>query len=440
MIDKFLKYDEKIALIYEGKSYSYRDLHAEIEKIKNTLFKDIKHGEVVAILSDYALKSIALFLALCENKNIIVPITSTVEKEIDERLEESYCDKIVSIENDKFSFINRAYKPKHQMIKSLQKSKNSGLILFSSGSTGKPKAMIHNLDNLIAHYVGKKEKNLNMLIFLMFDHIGGLNTLLNILSMGATMIIPKTRNVSEVCSLVENYKIRVLPSSPTFLNLILMSKAYEKYDLSTLRMITYGTETMPESLLFKLKDIFKKVKFLQTFGTSETGIANTSSQDSTYMKIDDKNIEYKIVNDELYLKSKTQVMGYLNSSMDTFTDDGWFKTGDLVEARDDCIKIIGRNKEVINVGGEKVLPNEVESAILQMEEIEDVMVYSKPNAITGQMVVCDVVLNLHVDKNEIKKRIRKHCKNRLDNYKIPTKVNVVEKTNFSDRFKKIRRK
>ena len=133
-------------------------------------------------------------------------------------------------------------------------------------------------------------------------------------------------------------------------------------------------------------------------------------------------------------------MGYLNSSMDSFTDDGWFKTGDLVKKTDDdYIKIIGRNKEVINVGGEKVLPNEVESVILSMAEIDDVMVYGQSNIITGQTVVCDAVLNITVENREAKKIIRKFCKDNLDGYKIPTKVNIVNKTNFGSRFKKIRK-
>ena len=208
-------------------------------------------------------------------------------------------------------------------------------------------------------------------------------------------------------------------------------------------MITYGTETMPESLLNRLKEAFPKVKFLQTFGTSETGIANTSSKssNSTFMKIDDPKLEYKIVENELWLKSKTQVMGYLNSSMDSFTSDGWFKTGDLVQATEDgYIKIVGRNKEVINVGGQKVLPLEVESIILEISEIEDCVVYGETNIITGQTVVCDVVLKEELSQNEIKKIVRKFCKDKLDIYKIPTKVNIVSKINFTDRFKKIRRK
>lgn len=442
-IENFKKFDEKLAIVFKNQSYTYSELYNQIEIIEDKLLSQIKKGEVVSILSDYSFESIALLIALYKNKNIIVPITTTIESEIKERIEESYTDKIINIVNKEYIIEDTMFNEKHQMIKNLQINSQSGLILFSSGSTGKPKAMIHNFDNLVEHYKDKKEKSLNMILFLMFDHIGGLNTMLNILSMGATMIIPESRNADDVCKLLQDYKIMVLPSSPTFLNLILMSKANEKYDLSSLRMITYGTEAMPESLLNRLKEAFPRVKFLQTFGTSETGIANTSSKSSssTFMKIDDPELEYKIVDNELWLKSKTQVMGYLNSSMDSFTEDGWFKTGDLVETTEDgYIKIIGRNKEVINVGGEKVLPNEVESIVLEIPEIEDCMVYSESNIITGQTVVCDVVLKNVLTQNEIKKIVRKFCKDKLDAYKIPTKVNIVDKTNFGDRFKKIRRK
>ena len=443
LIDNFKNFDKKIAIIHNDKKYTYKELLEKIQEFLNDFKGRIKQGEVIAILGNYSFENIALLLALYLNKNIIVPITSTKENEIKERLKEAYCDKTIKIEDLGFRVEDLEFKEKHQLIKNLQVKNHSGLILFSSGSTGKPKAMIHDFDNLVEHYKGKKEKNINMLLFLMFDHIGGLNTLLNILAIGATAIIPQNRNADEVCKLIEKYKIRILPASPTFLNLILINRSYEKYDLSSLRMITYGTETMPESLLVKLKQIFPKVKFLQTFGTSETGIANTNSKssDSTFMKIDDPTLEYKIVNGELWLKSKTQIMGYLNASMDSFTEDGWFKTGDLVEVTDDgYIKIIGRNKEIINVGGEKVMPSEVESVILEIPEVIDVMVYGKKNAITGETVVVDVVMKDGIDKKEAKKIIRKHCRQKLDNYKIPTKVNLVEKTNFGDRFKKIRSK
>lgn len=439
LFEKFKEFESKDAIVVDEINYSYGSLLEQIKIYKSILEKQIKPSSVVAILGDYSFFNIALFFALFENKNIIVPITSTISKIQDEYISESFCEYLIKTKENELDIQTIEQNSSHEMIKTLKQNQNSGLILFSSGSTGKPKAMIHNLDNLIDSYKGKKAKSMNMLVFLMFDHIGGLNTLFNALCMGACLIIPKNRDAKNICELIQNYKIMLLPSSPTFLNLILISGENKNYDLSSLRMITYGTEAMPESLLLKLKESFPKVKFLQTFGTSETGISTTSSKssDSLYMKIEDSNQEYKIVDNELWLRSKTQVLGYLNASMDSFTSDGWFKTGDLVEELEDgYLKIIGRSKEVINVGGQKVLPAEVESVILSMDEIDDCMVYSEVNVITGQTVVCDVVL--HEEKENIKKIIRLFCKDKLDAFKIPTKVNVVEKTNFSDRFKKIR--
>lgn len=440
MVDKF-KDNTQIAIIYDGKKYSYNELYIKIKEIESFIKDKIKSGEAVAILADYSFVSIALFFALYENKNIIAPIISTSQKEIDGKVKESFSTKVINLEDEKLVITNIKSEASHKIINDLQNSKCAGLILFSSGSTGAPKAMIHNLDTLVDSYGDKKQKQINMLVFLMFDHIGGINTMLNILSMNATMIIPQNRNADDICKLIEEYKIAVLPSSPTFLNLILINRSYEKYDLSSLRMITYGTETMPEGLLNRLKAVFSKVKFLQTFGTSETGIAATSSKssNSTFMKIDDENLEYKIVDNELWLRSKTQILGYLNRSMESFTNDGWFKTGDLVELDNEgFIKIIGRNKEIINVGGQKVLPSEVESVLLGMDEIEDCLVYGEQNAITGQSVSCDVVLKHGIDDSGFKILVRKFCKDKLDNFKIPTRVNVVQKTEFTERFKKSR--
>lgn len=440
ILEKLKSFNSKNAIVFEDRIYSYKEFIKQIKDYKNILDKHNISSKVVVILGDYSFYNLALFFALYENKNIIVPITSNIKRVQDDFIKESFCQTIIKTDEKNLLIQNLKTTFSHNMIDNLREKNSSGLILFSSGSTGKPKAMVHNLDTLIDSFKDKKEKSMNMLVFLMFDHIGGLNTVFNALSMGACLIIPKIKDAKTICELIEKYKIMVLPSSPTFLNLILISEEYKNYDLSSLRMITYGTETMPQSLLLKLKEVFPKVKFLQTFGTSETGISTTSSKSSNslFMKLEDINGEYKIVDNELWLRSKTQVLGYLNASMDSFTSDGWFKTGDLVEVDGEYIKIIGRAKEVINVGGQKVLPSEIESIILEMEDISDCMVYGEQNAITGQTVVCDVVLNKNIEN--IKKRVRVFCKDRLDAYKIPTKVNIVDKTNFSDRFKKIRNK
>ena len=402
LLERFRDNADKIAIIDDGKSYTYGELLEGILDLSSTTLKGIGN-KVVAIIGGYSFYNIALFLALYENKNIIVPLVECNEAALKESMADIKINAEI-LEFPKLEFLETNDK-KHAIIENLFRQNHAGLVLFSSGSTGKPKAMIHNLDTLISIFETKKPRKINMLLFLLFDHIGGINTLLNILATLSTAIIPKYRNSDEICALIEKYKISVLPSNPTFLNLMLMSNAYKKYDLSSLKMITYGTETMSESLLARLKATFKKVKFLQTFGTSETGILNTSSKSSgsTYITLNDA--EYKIVNGELWIKSKTQILGYLNADMSAFKasfEDGWFKTGDLVLRDGEYLKIVGRVKELINIGGKKALPSEIESVIMELENIADCVVYGEQNAITGQSVVCDLVLKNTMAKDELK--------------------------------------
>lgn len=316
LVEKMKEDGSKNAIIFKGKEYTYEALVEQIESYYIIISKQINQGEIVSVISDYSFQAIALFFALYENRNVIVPITTKINQEIDDRVRVANSDYRIEIDDNKLN-VHKAIKKteNHPLVIKLQEQQHSGLILFSSGSTGAPKAMIHNLDNLVDSYKGKRGKNIVFLIFLMFDHIGGLNSLLNCLSMGVTMVFPEHREPEHVAELIEKYKVNILPASPTFLNLVLISEANLRYNMSSLRMITYGTEPMPDSLLLKLKTFFPRVKFLQTFGTSETGISQTTSKssDSTFLKIDDPNTEIKIVRGELWIRSKTQVMGYLNS-------------------------------------------------------------------------------------------------------------------------------
>ena len=430
---------ENARLIFPSGEYSYEQLHEQTAAYRERLQAQIPPGTVVALVSDYTFEAISLFFALYELKAIVVPITTRVEEEIASRLQTARCEVRIDIADGELKVQSLTPSTERfELVEQLKERGHSGLILFSSGSTGVPKAMIHDLDHLMNSYKGKRGKKLVFIIFLMFDHIGGLNTLLNCLAMGVTMVFPADRNPEHVAQLIERHRVNVLPASPTFLNLMLISGVTERYDLSSLRMITYGTEPMPDSLLTKLKEGFPRVKFLQTFGTSETGITQTTSK-ANFIKIDDPGTEYKVVDGELWLRSKTQVMGYLNASMERFTADGWFRTGDLVEMGEDgYIRIIGRNKEMINVGGEKVLPSEVESVLYQMPGVLDCTVYAEKNPITGQMVVAKMLFSEPLTAMEAKRRVVDFCKTRLARYKIPAKVVVLKEDEHSERFKKKR--
>ena len=200
---------------------------------------------------------------------------------------------------------------------------------------------------------------------------------------------------------------------------------------------------MPGSLLERIRKALPNVTLIQTFGTSETGISQTVSRtsDSTLFKFEDKNTEFKIVEGELWLRSQSQILGYLNHDMNRFTEDGWFRTGDLVEqAEDGYLRITGRREDLINVGGEKVTPSEIESVLLEIPEVADCLVYGEENALTGQNVVTEIVPASESNQTpaELKRLIKRHCRGRLSSYKVPARIKFSDATTFSDRFKKMR--
>lgn len=449
---KLASYGVSDAFVDKDQIYSYFDLVDTTVKYSSWLKgQGVKLGDAVILNDDFSFSSICMLLALANNKNIVIPITNITEKSM--LSIEEYCNPKYRLSTNKKLLINKievnknnVEQPSNSYLNELKKSKESGLVLLSSGSTGKPKAILHSLDKLLASKViDRKARKLKTILFLLFDHIGGLNTVFNVLFSGGIAVNPKERTPLGVSEAIDKYKANILPTSPTFLNLLMMSRSQEKYDFSSIRLITYGTESMPESLLLRARKVFPKARLLQTFGTSETGIAKTTSKssNSTEFKFNDPNMKYKIVEGELYLKSNTQFLDYLNGEgTDNITSNGWFKTGDMVEEFEGgYLKIVGRKSEVINVGGEKVLPLELESILLESPMISDCMVYGRNNVITGQSVNIDVkAAQTDISRSEIRQHILEFLKGKVDRFKLPTKINLVEDIGITERFKKLRRK
>ena len=328
----------------------------------------------------------------------------------------------------------------HEFYTSLRQRQHPGLVLFTSGTSGEPKGAVHDFLALLEKFKTKR-KPLRTLNFLLFDHWGGLNTMFYILSNGGTVITSKDRSPDAICSLIEKYQIELLPASPTFLNLLLISEAYKRYDLSSLKIISYGTEPMLESTLIRMNKLFPSVKLQQTYGLIEIGVLRSKSQsdNSLWVKVGGEGFQTRIVDGILQIKAKSAMLGYLNAPS-PFTDDGWFNTGDAVELNGEYIKILGRKSEIINVGGEKVYPAEVESVIQKMENVSEVTVYGEKNPIVGNIVCANVSLLRYEDRKKFIHQLKKLCRERLKKYKVPVKIFIVNKKQHSDRYKKIRRK
>jgi len=274
--------------------------------------------------------------------------------------------------------------------------------------------------------------------FLLFDHIGGINTLFFTLFNSGQIIIPYKRDVSEVVNDVQRFKIELLPTTPTFLRMLLFDDKLDIKKLKSLKIITYGAELMDSETLEKISSLLPWVNFRQTYGMSEIGILKIKSESnkSLWIKIGGEGVEKKIINKVLYLKTENKMIGYLNNKS-PFDKAGWYNTNDLVETRQDgFIKIVGRNSQVISVGGLKILPSEIERIALKNKNIKYCKAYGKNNPITGQHVeiICEIKKN-DQDTEKIANELKKSFKKELQEGFVPLRIKF-QRIKISYRYKK----
>ena len=179
MLEKIQQYTGNAIISRDG-VISYEDLTNLVIKYKLEIHTKINENDCVVINSDYSQYSIALLLALIEINVTIVPIIDSTVSEFKDKLEACNPNLIIEISDAgdlKFKFEKR-YKDNSLQHSEITKAE-CGLILFSSGTTGKPKTMLINLSKMLSTFSKpKKQSKLTFLVFLLFDHIGGLNTLL----------------------------------------------------------------------------------------------------------------------------------------------------------------------------------------------------------------------------------------------------------------------
>lgn len=441
LFDRFASEPTRSFMLWRDQAFSYAWLLSRIAEWNARLdAADVTSGTVVAIEGDYSPEVVALMLALIERATILVPLTSSVEVHKEEFKQIAEVQVVIAIDAEERSSISRrSTEVTNELTRSLISKGDPGLVLFSSGSTGKSKAALHNFMGLLEKFKTRRHSMVT-LTFLLLDHIGGINTLLYVLSNTGCVVTVQDRDPDHVCAAIERHRVEVLPTSPTFLNLLLISEAYKRHDLSSLKRVTYGTEPMPEHTLQRIHEIMPGVELLQTYGLSEIGIMRSKSRssDSLWVKVGGEDFETRIKDGTLWLKARSAMLGYLNAPS-PFDADGWFNTGDAVEVDGEYIRILGRQSEMINVGGQKVYPAEVESVLLQLPNVRDVAVVGEPNPITGQVVVARFNLFEPEDVGAFRKRMRAFCRDHLASFKIPAKIVIVEDEQYSQRFKKMRR-
>jgi acyl-CoA synthetase (AMP-forming)/AMP-acid ligase II len=389
----------------------------------------VNQGDVVAIIGDFNPSSILTLLRLIDLGVVVVPLTVETTHEHEYFFESALVDVVI-----RDGIVNRRPNTqKHEFIESLRKKSHAGLVLFSTGTTGRPKAIIHDLSLFLKRFETPRP-TLRTINFLLFDHIGGINTLLHTLFNKGVVVAPEARTVDSVLDTCRKFDVEVLPTTPTFLRLMLMSGAIPEKFPTCLKVVTYGTERMDQPTLDDLCKLLPNVDFRQTFGMSELGIVRVKSEsrNSLFMKVGGEGVETRVVNNVLQIRSESRMLGYLNASS-PFDAEGWYDTKDVVEVKDSYYKVTGRISEVINVGGLKFMASEVERVALQYEYVELAKAEAKPNPITGQHVELTVqsAAKAEVDKVGLKKFLAEQ----LPNHMMPKRIRVAS-VSVGHRFKR----
>lgn len=440
LLKNFENNKSKTAIIWKGNTYTYSDLIEKFVFFQNFLKSNsINNGTVVSLIADFTPNAIACMLALIDNKNILVPFNFPLKEKIKTAIAEVEVEIVFDLELDTFTFNQRECKAKHKYYDIIKKRDSAGLVLFTSGTSGFPKGAIHDFNKLLQKFKTNR-KSMRTVNFLLFDHWGGLNTLFHTLSNCGVVLALKNRRVESVCEFIEKFRIELLPVSPSFLNLLIISESYKKYDLSSVKLITYGTEPMPQSTLTRAIEIFPNVSFQQTYGLIELGVLRSKSKDdnSLWVKLGGEGFDLRVIDGILQIKADSAMLGYINAES-PFTEDGYFITGDQVETNGEYYKILGRKSEIINVGGEKVYPQEVEDCILKISNVAEVTVYGEKHVIMGNIVCAKVSLIHFEETKEFTSRLKRFCKEHLQSFKIPVKISILDTPHHNDRFKKKRK-
>ncbi len=307
------------------------------------------------------------------------------------------------------------------------------LRILTSGTTGEPKcARYHWRDLLQQIKPYRATADERWLLAYHLNHFAGIQMLAHAVLTRATLILPEATGVADNIRAMFELKATHVSASPTFWRFALAQLAGDA-DTGNLRQITLGSEAVSQHLLDTLQARFPHCRIAHIYASTEDGSCVSVADGraglpvSILQRPDNARVRFKVEEGELLISSRHGMLGYTGSDQHRREDqreDGWRATGDLVEVRDDRINFLGRRSEIVNVGGVKVYPLEVEAVVSELPAVKLVRAYGQDNPVVGQIVALDIVLDEGWEEKDAEETVRQAC-SVLPRHSVPRSINFV---------------
>lgn len=429
---------DKIAIVDDVKSITYNELSMSIKKYANYLKSvGIAPGDKIVIAMPDSIEWCVAFLGSCYIGAVAVIVSAKTPP-----------DKIKSIKASLYlTSPTDVIESTHTLERHHDYTDNEiGFYLTTSGTTGRQKYIVHHHRSLINYYdivTQPFEVDHTSVIFssprLSFGYGLGVNIVLG-LGLGATIILTdKILSSKLLGQKINKYNISHFFSTPVFLSSLVKHPSYLKA-IGQLKVVTSAGEPMSRVIKEQFLKLYNK-HVLNGYGLSEVlsyvSTQTPSDAETLNHQIIGKpirGIEINIKNGELYVKHPCVAVGYLDENSDTFQAN-WVKTNDLVELNDQGeLVYISRKDNLIKINSLYVSIDEVEDAILQHTDVEECLVYAKPNDLGLMELESNIVSSKEITPGEL----RRFLSNILESHKIPKRFHSVAQISKTLTAKKIR--
>jgi len=298
--------------------------------------------------------------------------------------------------------------------------------LATSGTTGDPKWFSHSFLSLTAS-IKHSDQLQNLCWALLYQpfRFAGLQVVLQALLSGADLVDAADYEPIALITRLKQCEVTAISATPSLWRQLLMTGLLGDVNL---KYITLGGEIADQSVLDKLSRLFPKAKLRHIYASTETGVGfvvidGLVGFPATWLEDASRAVTIKVSDKHhLLVRPSHQVCQTLKQQTD---EQGYVDTLDKVQIVNDRVVFLGRATGTINVGGNKVHPEKVEQVILQCSDISQAKVYAKKSALMGELVVADITIVNTDDEDQVKQQVLRICKNQLQRFEIPTKINIV---------------